>query len=178
MFAIETNIFALGHLESPVPAADSSQEIHDALNSARVFLADAKKFALLSIYEQRIHRNLQKSLAQLNDLQTTRRQQAPAAPVKPQPNVVNTLPDPPAENGFGFANDPIHPAIAAEPVRNPTESLKISTALRRHTMKECSAAVAQTRPVLRVFPTEPKGLLASLRPIMEANVESGNCQAR
>ena len=72
MFAIESNIFALGHLESPAP--DSSEEsledpeIHTALNSARVFLADAKQFALLSIYEQRIHRNLQKSIAQLSEL--------------------------------------------------------------------------------------------------------------
>ena len=102
VFAIESNIFALGDFESPGPAGSGEQdlEIHTALNSARVFLADAKQFALLSIYEQRIHRNLQKSIAQLGDLQSARKQ--------------NTVPDHTAENGFGFANDPIHPEIAGK----------------------------------------------------------------
>jgi hypothetical protein len=110
VFAIESNIFALGHLESLAP--DSSEEsledpeIHTALNSARVFLADAKQFALLSIYEQRIHRNLQKSIAQLGELQAA----------------------PPLENGSGFANDQIHPVIAAEPARDPTQSAKTGLA--------------------------------------------------
>jgi len=122
VFAIESNIFALGHLESPSPADSEDAEIHDALNSARVFLTDAKQFALLSIYEQRIHRNLQKSMAQLHDLQAVRKQQAPTPP---RPNPVNTLPDVSVENGFGFANDTIHPVIAVEPVCNPTQSLKI-----------------------------------------------------
>jgi len=67
-------------------------------------------------------------MAYLNDLQTARGQPAVAALAKPQSNVVNTLEDSPAENGFGFANDPVHPVIAAGPVRNPTESPKISTA--------------------------------------------------
>jgi hypothetical protein len=135
LFAIETNIFALGHFESPAPAATSLEhpeedsedpEIHAALNSARVFLADAKQFALLSIHEQRIHRNLQKSMAQLNELQIARRAQAPALQMKKtQLHPVNTLPGLPAENGFGFANDPIHPEIAAGPVWNPTQSAKI-----------------------------------------------------
>jgi hypothetical protein len=106
VFAIESNIFALADFESPAPIEDF--EIHTALNSARVFLADAKQFALLSIYEQRIHRNLQKSIVQLDDLQTARKQQAPAPPPGSHP----------PENGFGFANDRIHPEIP----------IKISTA--------------------------------------------------
>jgi hypothetical protein len=107
VFAIESNIFALGDFESPAGSEEHPEEhpedleIHTALNSARVFLADAKQFALLSIYEQRIHRNLQKSIAQLGDLQTARKQQAPA------------------ENGFGFANDQIHPEIAPKISTSP-----------------------------------------------------------
>jgi hypothetical protein len=132
VFAIESNIFALGHLESPAADSEEDQNIHEALNSARVFLADARQFALLSIYEQRIHRNLKKSMEQLNEVQTARKQQAPAPSArpqpKPQPNPVNTLPALPVENGFGFANDPFHPKIAAAPVWNPTQSLKSGTA--------------------------------------------------
>jgi len=128
VFAIESNIFALGHLESPAP--DSSEdgvedpEIHTALHSARVFLADAKQFALLSIYEQRIHRNLQKSMAQLSELQAARKQQASAPPqLKPaSPQLRNA-----SENGSGFANDRIHRVIAAGPAWHPNQSVKIST---------------------------------------------------
>jgi hypothetical protein len=133
VFAVESNIFALGHLESPAP--DSSQEgvddpeIHIALNSARVFLADAKQFALLSIYEQRIHRNLQKSMAQLSELQAARKQQTtPPLLPKVQPIPVNDLLGSPSENGSGFANDRIHPLIAAEPALSPAQSVKISIA--------------------------------------------------
>jgi hypothetical protein len=116
VFAIESNIFALADFESPDPAAGFPEhsevnpavhpddlDIHTALNSARVFLADAKQFALLSIYEQRIHRNLQKSIAQLHGLQTARKQQAVHS----------------AENGFGFANVPIHPEIPAKISTSP-----------------------------------------------------------
>ncbi len=127
VFAIESNIFALGHLESPAPNSPEEgvedPDIHTALNSARVFLADAKQFALLSIYEQRIHRNLQKSIAQLNELQAARKQQTPAPPIP-----VNDLPASPPENGSGFASDQIHPVIAAEPAWNPAQSAKISIA--------------------------------------------------
>jgi hypothetical protein len=113
VFAVENNIFALGHLESPDASSQlhpDDLEIHTALNSARVFLADAKQFALLSIYEQRIHRNLQKSIAQLRDLQSARKQ--------------NTVPDHTAENGFGFANaysTPKYPSNPAPP-RQPDAS--------------------------------------------------------
>ena len=102
--AIETNLFALGHCESPTTdgGSDDDPDIHAALNSARVFLVDAKQFALLSIYEQRIHRNLQKSMAELRELQATR-QPKPASPS------TNVRP----ENGFVFANDQ-NPAQSAE----------------------------------------------------------------
>jgi hypothetical protein len=48
-------------------------EIDKALSAARVFIADPKRFQLLTIYEGRIHRNMMKSLQQLTDLQATRR---------------------------------------------------------------------------------------------------------
>jgi hypothetical protein len=120
VFAIESNIFALADFESPTPAGGCEErpedfEIHTALNSARVFLTDAKQFALLSIYEQRIHRNLQKSIAQFDDLRTARQQ--PAAASQPA--------DHPAENGFGFANDPTGPEIAASRAASPSSCSNI-----------------------------------------------------
>ncbi|HEX4136342.1 MAG TPA: hypothetical protein VHY84_17140 [Bryobacteraceae bacterium] len=108
--AIESNMFALGQWEAP-ESTEADSEIDAALNSARVFLADAGKFALLSLYEQRIHRNLQKSMAEFRSLQTARIQQSANA----QPKPVNTLPMRPAENGFEFANHNSASQIGCEP---------------------------------------------------------------
>jgi hypothetical protein len=47
-------------------------EVDKALSAARVFIADPKRFQLLTIYEGRIHRNMMKSLQQLTDLQAAR----------------------------------------------------------------------------------------------------------
>jgi hypothetical protein len=142
--AIETNMFALGHYESPGPdnisdavsddLSDSTEpdsDIHAALNSARVFLADAKQFALLSIYEQRIHRNLQKSMTEFRCLQSARVQQS-AAQAKTSANVqhkpVNNLPARRAENGFEFSNHPVQPPIPPAHVMDPAEFLKTAAA--------------------------------------------------
>jgi hypothetical protein len=133
-------MFALGHYESPAQedASEDDPDIHAALNSARVFLADAKQFALLSIYEQRIHRNLQKSMAELRELQATRRSMpAPdavasdeAAPDKAtaaarQPKPASPSTSVPPENGFVFANGRNPAAAAHGPDRNPAQSAEI-----------------------------------------------------
>jgi hypothetical protein len=133
--AIETNMFALGHYQSPAPDDISDDDSPDpgidaALNSARVFLADAKQFALLSIYEQRIHRNLQKSMAEFRELQSARAKTAPPASAgEPQPKPVSKLTNTRPENGFEFANEQIPDAAAPGLVLNPTQSSKIGVAM-------------------------------------------------
>jgi len=47
-------------------------EVDKALSAARAFIADPKRFKLLTIYEGRIHRNMTKNLQQLTELQATR----------------------------------------------------------------------------------------------------------
>jgi hypothetical protein len=129
--SIETNIFALGQWEAEDNASDADSadaEIDAALNSARVFLADAGKFALLSLYEQRIHRNLQKSMTEFRSVQAARIQQSAAAtekaaqaktsapkPANVQPKPVNNLPARRAENGFEFSNHNGASQIGCEP---------------------------------------------------------------
>src|SRR5580704_11711207 len=66
--AIENNIFALGHNHE-------RREIQVALADARTFLAQAAAFNLLTLYEQRINRNLQRNMKLLNDLQAERKAQ-------------------------------------------------------------------------------------------------------
>jgi hypothetical protein len=137
--AIENNIFALGQLKAEDKAAEENApnddsadaEIDAALNSARVFLADAGKFALLSLYEQRIHRNLQKIMTEFRCLQSARVQQSAAqakTSAKAQPKPVNNLPARPAENGFEFSNHPVQPPIPPAHVMDPAEFLKTGAA--------------------------------------------------
>jgi len=106
--AIENNIFALGHQHE-------RREIQIALAHARTFMAQAAAFNLLSIYEQRINRNLQRNMKLLRDLQAERKvlhdQALEEAKLLAQLNLVNGLPYQPEENGFVFSIAEINRAI-------------------------------------------------------------------
>ena len=68
--AIEHNIFALGHSASS-PAADTDNaQIDAALAQAQTFCDQGKTFGLITLYEQRINRNLQGNLDRLQKLQS------------------------------------------------------------------------------------------------------------
>ena len=110
--AIENNMFALGH-------EGERREIHIALADARTFQNQASQFQLLTIYEQRINRNLQRNLKQLHELQTERKAQRDSAfeeaQLLAQLNLINGIPNDPAagseQNGFVFSNAEINRAI-------------------------------------------------------------------
>ena len=71
--AIEHNIFALG-FAAVAPLADSDNpQIDAALAQAQTFRDEGKTFGLITLYEQRIHRNLQRNLDRLRQLQSDRR---------------------------------------------------------------------------------------------------------
>ena len=79
---IENNMFTLAcsfqaETARNIPLDDNPDlqdpEVVKALDAARVFIADSKRFNLLTIYEGRIHRTMQKNLQSLRDLQATRR---------------------------------------------------------------------------------------------------------
>ena len=83
--AIETGIFALGQIGAlgTIAARDRDDPaglpIDEALSQARTWLAKGENFLLLSLYEQRIHRAIEKNMAQLSNLRAERhaaRQQA------------------------------------------------------------------------------------------------------
>jgi hypothetical protein len=66
--AIEDNMFALGH-------ASERREAQIALADAQTFQEHANQFNLLTIYEQRINRNMQRNLKLLREMQAERKQQ-------------------------------------------------------------------------------------------------------
>jgi hypothetical protein len=103
--AIENNMFALGH-------QGERRELQVALADARTFQAQANQFQLLTIYEQRISRNVQRNLNQLQHLQTERREHRERAleeaQLLAQQSLLNGLAYDPAKDGFGFSNAEIN----------------------------------------------------------------------
>jgi hypothetical protein len=106
--AIETNIFALGHQHE-------RRELQLALADARTFLAQANQFSLLTIYEQRINRNIQRNMKLLRELQAERKAQhdqaLEEAKLLAQLNLMNGIPYEPEQNGFVFSIAEINRAI-------------------------------------------------------------------
>jgi hypothetical protein len=119
--AVEDNLFALGHNAHSNDIETEDPEIHAALTAAKVFTAEAKQLQLLTLYEQRINRNLQKNLASLQTLQSARlaKREAEMKEAKKLQKLseMKGLPYGPAElsrDGFVFSNAQIHAAIDKE----------------------------------------------------------------
>src|SRR6266853_1914309 len=72
--AMEENLIAYGFENYGNFVHSNHPELHAALTAARTFAVDAKQFALLSIYEQRMQRSLQKNIATLRSLQAERKE--------------------------------------------------------------------------------------------------------
>ena len=76
--ALETGIFALGQLGALGALVTRDRDdpaqlpIDEALSQARTWLAKGENFLLLSLYEQRIHRAIEKNMAQLRTLRDER----------------------------------------------------------------------------------------------------------
>ena len=80
--AIEMNVYALGmeelenadlENEAEGPATSDPNEFDTALADARTFRSEAKRFELMSLYEQRMNRTMHRNLATLRDLQAERK---------------------------------------------------------------------------------------------------------
>jgi hypothetical protein len=124
--AVEDNLFALGHnaKSDEIETQDSGSnapEIHAGLTAAKVFKTESRQLQLLTLYEQRINRNIQKNLAMLQALQSARLAKREAemkqAMRLQQLNEMKGLPYGPAEikrDGFVFSNAEIHAAIDKE----------------------------------------------------------------
>ena len=106
--AIENNIFALGR-------SRHHSEIGNALDDAQSFLDHARELNLLSLYEQRIHRTMQRNLNQLRELQKEREaersRRMEEAKLLAQQSLANGIPFDPIRNGFEFSNAEINFAI-------------------------------------------------------------------
>jgi hypothetical protein len=111
--AIEDNIFALG-LSGHADDNIDHPEIQAAFAAARTFIAEGKSIELLTLYEQRLNRSLQKNLAVLQALQSARKA-ATTTPSKlnEMRNLHHVAGKDAGESGFVFSNDQTHAANTA-----------------------------------------------------------------
>jgi hypothetical protein len=113
--AIEDNIFALSHEANSDATGTNHPQIDAAFGAARTFIQEAKQFQLLSLYEQRINRSLQKNIALFRQMQSDRIAQRAnemaEAELLLQVSVVNGLTYEPAKDGFVFSNAEIVASI-------------------------------------------------------------------
>jgi hypothetical protein len=113
--AVEDNLFALGQLQNGGQACPDVPQIDAALTTAHTFTLESKQLQLLTLYEQRINRSLQKNLTMLKQLQATRKTAYEAA--MKEAAALLKLSDmrgmnyDPAKDGFVFSTAEIHAAI-------------------------------------------------------------------
>ena len=113
--AVEDNLFALGFEEQGNQIETEHPEIHAALTAARTFEQQARQLQLLSLYEQRLNRSVQKNLALLQELQAQRkadrRREMEEAKKLQQLTEMKGLAYDPKRDGFVFSNHEIRAAI-------------------------------------------------------------------
>ncbi len=116
--AVEDSLFALGLHEHGGQFHLENEQIDAALTTARVFTMESKQLQLLTLYEQRLNRAIQKNLAMLQQLQATRKTAELAAMEEAATflklSEMKGLPYQPLKDGFVFSNEQIHAAIDRE----------------------------------------------------------------
>ena len=71
--AVEMNMYALGADNPDLSIHCDNPQIHTAMAAAVTFSNESQRFALMSIYEQRLNRSLHKNLETLRELQAERK---------------------------------------------------------------------------------------------------------
>jgi hypothetical protein len=113
--AIEDNLFALGLYQGAGQLCPGHEQIDAALTTARVFTVESKNLELLTLYEQRLNRSIQKNLALLQSLQSARKAQRETelkeAASLLQIAEMRGVEYQPSKDGFVFSTSEIHAAI-------------------------------------------------------------------
>jgi hypothetical protein len=116
--AIETNLLTLGQIEAEDAVHANHPEAAAALAMAHSYRDQAKALANLSMLEQRLSRQFEKALKQLQELQDKRRNtenwQMNRAAELLQMHQERKLPYEPKEDGFVFSTDQIQQHIRRE----------------------------------------------------------------
>ena len=113
--AIEDNLFALGLHQNAGQICPDHEQVDAALTTARVFTEESHQLQILTLYEQRLNRALQKNLALLQSLQAARKAQRTTEMKQAvellQLSEMRGLEYQPSKDGFVFSNREIHASL-------------------------------------------------------------------
>jgi hypothetical protein len=122
--AVEENMFAYGEL-GPLSDKINTEHarVHHAIVQAQIFVVNDRAFSNLSLYEQRITRNIHKNMKLLQEEQALRKAEEQekallSAETQPLTRITSTTSE---QNGFGFstasavATDSPNPEAAGKP---------------------------------------------------------------
>jgi hypothetical protein len=129
--AVEDNLFALGLHQSAGQLCPEQPQIDAALTTARVFTQESHQLQLLTLYEQRLNRAVEKNLALLESLQAARKVQREAemndAARLLQLSEMKGLEYQPAKDGFIFSTREIHSELDRQQRLRQAWSTPLST---------------------------------------------------
>jgi hypothetical protein len=113
--AVEDNLFALGLHQNAGQLCPDEPQIDAALTTARVFTQESHQLQLLTLYEQRLNRAIEKNLTLLESLQAARIAQR-AIDMREairllQLSEMKGVEYQPAKDGFVFSNREIHSVL-------------------------------------------------------------------
>jgi hypothetical protein len=148
--SIEDGLLALGHFEEAGDFDTGDPETHAALTASRAFRDRSQTFVNLSVYEQRIHRVLEKTLKQLKELQAERKAQEQAeleeAIMMHKFHKMQGQPYDPQADGFVYASAQIERECARRDRREAAEMARQTgynlAAFRARTEKVAEKAAA------------------------------------
>jgi hypothetical protein len=113
--AVEDNLFALGLHQNAGQLCPDEPQIDAALTTARVFTQESHQLQLLTLYEQRLNRAVEKNLALLESLQAARKTQREIemnqAALLLQLSEMKGVEYQPSKDGFVFSTREIHSEI-------------------------------------------------------------------
>jgi hypothetical protein len=105
------------------------EQIDAALTTASVFTMESKQLQLMTLYEQRLNRAIQKNLALLQQFQTARMAADETAMKEAAAflklSEMRGIEYSPSKDGFVFSNDQIHTAIDRQHRFHPLQTQKI-----------------------------------------------------
>lgn len=135
--AVEMNMYTLGKLNPETTPDCDNPVVRTALSDALTFEMQSPRFALMSIYEQRLNRVIHKNLDKLRELQAERKrnfqqdrdEEVVIARANDFKGLPYKVPESPSPNGFVFSSTEI---LAAANRRSVLENAKFTLRCKSH----------------------------------------------
>ena len=129
VFALETNLLTHDIVYEDFPNHESTHEMREAIAIAAALDSHTRALSTLSLHGQRLSRQFEKTLALLQQLQSTRLANEVHQPANPvQVHRMKEEPHHPSADGFVFSNEQIESRDDREPRASDAEDCRVEAA--------------------------------------------------